>query len=140
MAIDLSNLKKEACLLAEKYKLKLVILFGSQATGKTHKHSDLDIAILSDFEITPEEEWKLSSEFAQISKIRDVEIINLKTVSPILLKNITDSGITLYQEKSYLFSLQRMRAFKMFIESKPLRLIRDQQLFNFLASHPAKTL
>lgn len=132
---DLTILKKDMPALALHYGLKLVVLFGSRATGKTHAQSDLDVAILPEPELSFSDENHLSSEIARISGIKDVEIVNLKIAGPILLKNIMDSGITLYEKSPSTFSLYRMRAFKMFVESKPLRTIRDLKMHQFLTSH-----
>ena len=32
--------------VAKKYDVSLIVLFGSQAKGNTHKHSDTDVAFL----------------------------------------------------------------------------------------------
>ncbi len=129
----ITELKNNITSLAQKYNLELVVLFGSQANGKTHKNSDLDIAILKDGDLSNENEWQFANEISRISGIKNVEVINIKTASPILLKEITDKGINLYEKKSGLFSFERMRAFKMFVESKPLRILRDKKLLEFLS-------
>jgi len=133
MQTNIVELKNNIESLARKYNLELVILFGSQASKKTHKQSDLDIAVLAENDLSGEDEWRVANEISLISGIKDVEIVNLKTASPILLKEITDNGINLYEKDSGLFSTQRMRAFKMFVESKPLRILRDQKLLEFLS-------
>lgn len=45
---DLQWLKEKAAILANKFNLKLVILFGSTAGGFAREQSDLDIAVLAE--------------------------------------------------------------------------------------------
>jgi predicted nucleotidyltransferase len=44
--------------IAQKYSLELILLFGSQATGRTHGQSDFDVAYLSKQKLDLEEEAK----------------------------------------------------------------------------------
>ncbi|RJQ31015.1 nucleotidyltransferase domain-containing protein [Candidatus Parcubacteria bacterium] len=47
--IEITREKREKIKnMAEKYGLKLVLLFGSRVKGKVHEESDYDIAYLSD--------------------------------------------------------------------------------------------
>ena len=46
MAIDIEKIKPEIAKVAQKHNLALVILYGSQATGKARDGSDVDIAVL----------------------------------------------------------------------------------------------
>ena len=45
---DLEIVKKFKKKLSKKIPVKKIILFGSRATGKTHKWSDFDVVIVSD--------------------------------------------------------------------------------------------
>ena len=47
MFILSQNQKKELRRVAKKFKLELILLFGSFVSQKLHEESDLDIAILS---------------------------------------------------------------------------------------------
>ena len=57
--IDMDKIKPQIKELAEKYGLKLVMLFGSQASGKTHKESDVDFAFTADEYISSLKQRKL---------------------------------------------------------------------------------
>ena len=52
--------------VAEKYQLKLVLLFGSRVDGKIHKESDYDVAYLSNRKLSFEEESRLNVAFTGI--------------------------------------------------------------------------
>ena len=123
-----SNIRK----LAKEYDLSLVVLFGSQASGRTHSRSDFDLAILPEKDLSAEDEWKIAETVSVFSGFRNIDIVNLKNASPSLLKNIIDGGKILYEKTPGLFSIERMRAFKLFIEARPLRLLRDRRIFDFL--------
>ncbi|HDK81390.1 MAG TPA: nucleotidyltransferase domain-containing protein, partial [Nitrospirae bacterium] len=45
---NIAKTKPEVRKIAEKYRLPLVLLFGSQVSGRTHPQSDVDIAFLSE--------------------------------------------------------------------------------------------
>ncbi len=46
MRVDIEKIKLEVAKVAEKHDLKLMVLYGSQATGKAKEKSDIDIAVL----------------------------------------------------------------------------------------------
>ncbi len=129
--IFVSNLQK----LAGKYSFSLVVLFGSQASGRTHPQSDLDLAILPETQMSTEREYKIAQEISSFSGFKDVDVVNLKNASPSLLKNIIKNGKVLYEKQPGIFSLERMRAFKLFVEARPLRILRDRRIIDFLGKH-----
>ena len=53
------KIKEKVKEIAQKYGLSFVALFGSQATGKTHQKSDIDIAYLSKNDLGLERESNL---------------------------------------------------------------------------------
>ena len=78
--IDVEKIKPQIKELAEKHGLKLVMLFGSQVTGKTHKESDYDIAYLSDKKLSFDDEGRIIIEIAPIIGARDERLINLSSI------------------------------------------------------------
>lgn len=77
--------------IAEKYNLKLVMLFGSFASGKTHKNSDLDIAVMGEKKIDFKEQIKLINNFSQVFK-RDVDLSIINAANPLLLFQISKNA------------------------------------------------
>ncbi len=122
-------------MLAQKYGLSLVMLFGSQATGYTHKKSDVDIGYLSPKEIGYRENYKIALEVGRIFRKPDVEMVNIRNVSPELKKQVADQGIVLYEGRRSAFDLFRIHANRTYIETKPLRAYRDQRLKEFLQTY-----
>lgn len=123
--------------IAEKYRLSLVLLFGSQATGKTHKQSDVDIAILSEKELGLREMGELSLIFMQGLKAKDVDLVDLKTAPPLLLKQVATNAILLYENKPLVFSTFRVYALKRYMEARPLFKLREESFSRFLNHQPA---
>lgn len=117
---------------AEKYELQLLVLFGSQASGKTHPKSDTDIGFVSVRKKNLLEMIAMQRDMSQTFAIRDLDLVDLRTVSPLFLKNITDSGVILYEDRPGFFAELRMYAFKLFVETKPLRALRAASLERFL--------
>ena len=112
--------------------LQLLVLFGSQASGKTHPKSDTDIGFVSARKKNLLETIALQSDMSRVFAIRDIDLVDLRTVSPLFLKNITDFGVVLYEEYPGFFAELRMYAFKLFVETKPLRALRAASLERFL--------
>ena len=115
--------------IAKKYDLNFLVLFGSHAIGKTHKQSDVDIAYSSKKELDYREEYYLGCELLcplhLNPKVR-VDLVNLDEASPLLAKEIAFSGELLAEIAPHSFVRFQMYAFKLFIESKPLFILKHK--------------
>jgi predicted nucleotidyltransferase len=88
--------------------LKLLILFGSRATGQNHEDSDYDFALICDQQIY--QDWKkkgkswfsLYSIFENIFELPNeaVDIVDLDRCSPILAHEIANNGKPLYEKQA----------------------------------------
>lgn len=114
--------------LAKKYDLTLVVLFGSQVTGETHKESDVDVAYLSDEKLSFDEEVLLNTDLTEIFRNDKVSLVNLKTASPLLLKQIVTTAVVLYEKESHLFIEMFLYALRMYEEAEPLFDLRRHYL------------
>lgn len=132
--INIEEIKTRIRPLAEQHHLSLVVLFGSQASGKTHAQSDIDIGVLEDGPIELGTFARLSEEFVYALKSRKVELTDLATLPPLLLKNVAMKGVTLYEDEPAAFARFRIYALKRYMEAKPLLRLRDAQLQKFLQS------
>lgn len=114
--------------IAKKHGLDLVVLFGSQATGKTHKESDIDIAYSSDKKLTFDEEIKANSELIDIFKRDDVQLVNIRKTPPLLMKRIVDDAVVLYEREKSVFDSVFVLAQRMFEEAAALFDLRRHYL------------
>jgi uncharacterized protein len=106
---SLSELKQLAPNLVQEIPfLKLLILFGSRATGQNHEDSDYDFALICDRQIY--QDWKkkgkswfsLYSIFENVFELPNetVDIVDLDRCSPILAHEIANNGKPLYERQA----------------------------------------
>ena len=105
--------------IAQKYSLELLLLFGSQVSGKTSKESDFDVAYLSSRDLDLTNEAELIVEIAPIFKSENIDLVNIKKAKPLLLFAITNSSQIIYEKTPLAFYRLRAYAFKKYIETKP---------------------
>lgn len=127
--------KRKIVEIAQKRGLALVVLFGSLATGETHTKSDVDIGFLSRRDIEYREAYAISLEFARIFRNPDVELVNLDNVSPELKREVAEHGIVLFEKRRSIFDAFSMYAHRLYMETKPLRVYREQYVKDFLKSY-----
>lgn len=121
--------------LADKYGLSLVVLFGSQARGKTHPGSDTDIAFFSEQPKNMRDIAEMQMEFTEKLRIKDIELVDLAGKAPLFLKRVADEGRALYEKNSGAFDKFRIYAFKRYVEAKPLYRLRHASLQRYLQKH-----
>lgn len=110
--------------LARKHGLSLVVLFGSQATGKTHPKSDVDIGVAkrrSSVEGAEVPIIEIESELVVILKRDDVEVVNIYNVSPTLMRSVVEEGKALYESSPDEFSEWKLYAIRVWMETNWLR-------------------
>jgi predicted nucleotidyltransferase len=84
--------------IAKKFRLKLMMVFGSFASGKNRKDSDLDIAVLGLKDVPFSDQIKMINELSIIfSKNIDLSILN--RANPLLLFQVSRNSILLYGKK-----------------------------------------
>lgn len=73
--------------IAKKHNLSLILLHGSQVTGKTHSKSDTDIAVMpkniSDFNV-----FDTYVDFSEYFKSDNIDLVDLSKANPLLLMSI----------------------------------------------------
>ncbi|HAT74356.1 MAG: hypothetical protein US30_C0018G0002 [Candidatus Moranbacteria bacterium GW2011_GWF2_36_839] len=103
--------------IAKKYKLKMVIVFGSFASGKNRKDSDLDLGVLSEKEISFETQITLINEFSQIFK-KNIDLSVLNRANPLLLFEASRNAVLLFGNQKDFFEF-RLRAFHAYNDYQP---------------------
>ena len=118
--IDAEKIKPQIKELAEKYGLKLVMLFGSQVTGKTHKESDFDFAYLSDKKLSFRDDGRIIIELSPIIGARDERLVNLcniKEAGALLLKEIFDRHQILFCADRNIYDSYKIFAVKILLKA-----------------------
>ena len=79
--------------------LKLAIIFGSVATGNMRIDSDVDIALLFDSPLSAVRKMELAAQLER-ELLRDVDLVDLSTLSGTILKQILCKGQVLVQKEA----------------------------------------
>ncbi|MBN2012095.1 nucleotidyltransferase domain-containing protein [candidate division KSB1 bacterium] len=91
-----------------------IYLFGSQASGKTHSRSDIDIAILFNKCLPKiEAHYRLETYFTKLSRAleADPDIVDMEHVNLILLFEILHDGVIILennQDRNRVFQAQKI--------------------------------
>lgn len=123
--------KKEKLMreIAQKYDLRLVLLFGSQVDGKQlHYESDFDVAYLSRQKLDLMEEAKMMLAMTPYFHSENIDLVNLKNAPPLLYYAVFDKCQVLFTEDELLFPTLRIYAFRKFIEMQPIYELQRQRL------------
>lgn len=107
--------------------IKLVILFGSQATKKAGKNSDTDVAVLSDHPLTLEEKTEIGIEVAGMFNISEdtVDVVDIWHAPPLLQHEIASNGKLIFGD-NFDFIRFRVLAWKRYLDTAKFRRAREQ--------------
>jgi predicted nucleotidyltransferase len=117
--------------IARTYGLRLVLLFGSRVSGKTHAESDYDIGYVSREPLTLAQQGTLISDLMRVVQVHDersIDLVNLRTAPPLLLHIATSEGVPLYEEEPTSLATLQAYAFARYMETLPLRKANYEQL------------
>lgn len=110
-------------------RLDLIILFGSQATGKAGVLSDVDIAVLSDHNLPFEEKSRVIDIVARDFSFPEdkIDLIDIWEAPPLLQMQIATHGKLLRGDPE-LFLRFRVLAWKRYQNTARFRVMRDKYL------------
>lgn len=111
--------------------VRLLVLFGSHATGTTGAMSDFDVAVLSDHELSFEERNALIDDISITYKISEekVDLIDLRSAPPLLERQIAEHG-KLLKGNPLDFIRFRVLAWKRYQDTAKFRRARAEKLAN----------
>ncbi|MBI5306406.1 nucleotidyltransferase domain-containing protein [Candidatus Wolfebacteria bacterium] len=127
MTLDIKKLKLKTEPIAEKYNLRLAILYGSFAKNLAKEESDIDIAVLGKRKISFQEEIDIINEFISVGGefgIKEVDIKSLHNVSPLFRFQVMKNGVLLYGDNHY-FNSFKVYAFRDYHDSQDLLALKD---------------
>lgn len=114
--------------------LRLCILFGSQATGKTHPDSDVDLAIWMDMSVTPEQKLTWVTELMTLLN-REVSLVFVSpALDPVLGFEIVKNGRVLFERESEIWFKERLRLWHAYNDSHYFHPANRQELIEFAIS------
>jgi len=110
--------------IAEKYDLKLILLFGSLARGQERDDSDVDIGVVMNKNLDLRQELSVISELTAIFK-REVDLSILNHANPLLLHQATKGAVLLYGSEREYFKF-RLYAFHRYNDYAPYFKMEEQ--------------
>lgn len=116
---------------AKKYKLSLIVLFGSMADGKIHAESDVDLAYVRHKELSLKDELNLRADLMKIFH-KEIDLVFLPKASPLLLHEIAVKGRLMYGKKRD-FNEMKINGIKKFIDFEPYFRLREKMLNHHFA-------
>jgi predicted nucleotidyltransferase len=119
--------KEKISEVCRRFGISVLLLFGSQVSGKTHSESDIDLAFAGR-RLTFEEEAAFNAELQAILGQSRVQTVNIFKTSPLLKKRIFDEHIPLYVADAFLYHSLAGYAIKSYLETKHLREALDKYL------------
>ena len=130
------NLSTLAPFLSSRSEIVLAYLFGSAATDRTHRLSDIDIAVLVDEEEYAEQNAlapygyraELSSRLGEILQRDAVDVVLLNSATPLLAHEVVRTGkLLLCRDDDGRVDFE-VRVHQVYADTRPLRAI--QQLYH----------
>lgn len=132
--MDKTKQKQQINQLAEKYHLKMILLFGSRVKNKINKESDIDIAVLPEKKLTFNSEIMINYELTQILRSEKIDLVNLQKAPPLLMKEIIENNEMLYEISPGIYDRFELYVLQRNAEAKPLYQIHKQVLEHFLSN------
>lgn len=105
----------------ELFRLRLLVLYGSRATGGAGEQSDFDLAFLGQEVLPFGVRYELQQALGRVlaASAEKVDLVDLRSAPPLLLYYIVRDGIRLAGSEREFDALYR-RAIKRYIDAKPL--------------------
>lgn len=129
------NQQSETAAIAGRYGIALFVLFGSQALGRAHAKSDIDIAYQSRKPLSLDDEARLILALSSVFHTEKIDIVNISSAPPLLRYAIFKDGIPLFEGEQSVFASQTAYAFKQYLEAKPLFLNQIRYLKQKLSAY-----
>ncbi|MEJ6952369.1 type VII toxin-antitoxin system MntA family adenylyltransferase antitoxin [Natronospora cellulosivora (SeqCode)] len=113
--------------IIKKYKIKLLVLFGSYADNSNKPDSDLDLAYISEDLLNKDEELSLLHDLISFYQKGELDVVDLTKASPTLKLEVANKGKLLYGSGEEFLKFQLYAASR-FADSKFLRIDRENYL------------
>ena len=124
--------------LAQRFRIRMILQFGSTVTGTTHARSDLDLAVkLAHPDVSLHTVLEIQEALQTQFPGREVDLAILNRADPLFLKKIVESCRVLFGTPQDLARL-RLYAFKAYQDFRPYLELERQYVARRLAGLAAK--
>ncbi|MBU1207491.1 MAG: nucleotidyltransferase domain-containing protein [Proteobacteria bacterium] len=125
----ISEIKEKLAPLFKEEGLQMVLLFGSQGSGRVHPESDIDLGFLYD---EPVDLIDLTNKVTLLLHTDRVDVIDLRRANPLLCFSAAGQGKLLYERLPGQFNIFYSLSFRRYIDTKKLRDARKRVIQHFL--------
>ena len=122
--MKLKTLKK----IALKYRMELIILYGSIAKGTQRRQSDIDIGIYLFKNPSEKLEMAILEDMVNLFKTDALDLAILNYASPLLNYKVVTEGRLLYEKKTGDFLRFKLKAIKDYWNTNKFRTAREEFL------------
>jgi predicted nucleotidyltransferase len=126
---SIDEIKEKLAPLYKEEGLQLVLLFGSAASGRTHRKSDIDLAFLYD---KPVDALELTNKVIKLLHTDSADVVDLQTASPLLGFSAAKHGKILYERSPGVFNSFYSLAFRKYIDTRKIRQGHEDSIKSFL--------
>ncbi len=126
---NIEKIKDMVAPLFNEKGLQLILLFGSVASGKEYRESDIDLGFLFD---KPVDILALTNRVIQLLKTDRVDVVDLSRASPLLKYSAIRTGKALFEQTPGLFNIFQSLTFRIYVDAKKLRDAQERAIHNFL--------
>jgi uncharacterized protein len=130
-ASAVKEIKNRVRTWCENHAVHLCVLFGSQASGKAHAQSDVDLAIWPSEEMPPLTRLRWLREL-ETSLDRNVSLVIVSPATdPLLGFEIVRHGVVVYEAEPESWVEERLRLWHRYNDSLPFRRAERQKMHEF---------
>ncbi len=121
--------------IAQEYGLRLVLLFGSEVSGKSHQKSDVDVAVMfEDMTVAKEELLDCMADMQKVFHEREIDLGLINGADPLFLKKALENCELLYGEPRALAEL-KIYAFRRYIDHKRFLKMEEEYIRRLLVKY-----
>ncbi|MEX2400260.1 MAG: nucleotidyltransferase domain-containing protein [Rhodothermales bacterium] len=100
--------------------VQAIYLFGSQAKGRVHRESDIDLAILAPEPVAPEDRLDVQEELS-VRFRSDVDLVDLMSASTVMRMQVVTTGSLLFEDEPavrHFFEMRTLSAYALLNEER----------------------
>ncbi len=112
--------------LCRERDVRLLILFGSAASGSQRPDSDIDLAVDFGRDTSPRDELAFHGDLMEALDTDRVDLVNVRTAGPIVLREIALHGTPVYVRAERDFAEFQVHALTRFMDTARFRELRGR--------------
>ena len=106
--------------VAQKFGVRLIVLFGSVVRGRIHEESDIDVAVLTERPLTFNKRLKLWSALSPLFSM-DVDLTVLNHAEPVLKFQVARHGKVLFEQHPLTWDNWKSYAYRQYWDTEKFR-------------------